>query len=141
MHVLTRRAAVIAASCLALGGALLAHAARAGDPMRESAHVDFALGDRFGPDYRWQFHVRVHLTDRGTGRGIANLRLSASGAMNDPGMAMRTVPATLTSSGGGWYDGSLAFYMPGPWRIRIVIGSPGIAPHVTTVRVVIPVSQ
>jgi hypothetical protein len=130
-----RTASLLAALCLLLG--LLGRSALAwptpGDGTKPitRAKVAFELRDRTGYEYRWEYNVVAHVQARGSGQPLTDLRVLATGKMNVPGHAMQTQPESLRPRGDGVYVGSLAFYMPGKWRVLVSVKGAGIVPSVT----------
>src|SRR5215213_744204 len=124
------RALTTALLCFVLVPA--AAAAPAADAGRARAKVNFALGARTGFDYRWEYGVRFRIRDRTTGTALAGLRVFATGLMNAPGHEMRTLTVHVRDTGAGTYAGTMAFYMPGEWRIRVSLRGSDVLPALTS---------
>jgi hypothetical protein len=106
----------------------------AGSGRRRNAYrdpSDAAVEDRTGPEYRWEYSVVVHVQARGSGDPLANLHVVATGKMNAPGHAMQTQPAQLRPLGNGAYAGTIAFYMPGKWRILVSVSGANLRASLT----------
>jgi hypothetical protein len=73
----------------------------------------------------------VRVRARGSGEPLTGLRVLATGKMNVPGHAMQTQPENLRSQGDGAYVGSLAFYMPGRWRVLVSVKGADVVAAVT----------
>jgi len=105
-----------------------ATAAPAADAGRARAKVSFELGARTGFEYRWEYNVRLRVRDRTTGGALTGLRVFATGLMNAPGHEMRTITVRVRDTGAGTYAGTMAFYMPGEWRIRVSVRGTNVLP-------------
>jgi hypothetical protein len=57
--------------------------------------------------------------------------------MDAPGHHMEQGPSRLQDRGAGAYQGRVAFYMPGPWRILVSVRGAKIAHSVTRFEVVL----
>jgi len=127
------RALSIALLCFLLVPA--ATAAPAADAGRARAKVSFELGARTGFEYRWEYNVRFRISNRTTGTALTGLRVFATGLMNAPGHEMRTVTLRIRDAGAGTYTGTMAFYMPGEWRIRVSVLGANVLPGLASFRV------
>jgi len=120
------RPLVIAVLCLALAPA--ASGRPGADAARARAKVTFELGQRTGYEYRWEYTIRLRIRDRATGDALQGLRVLATGQMNAPGHAMRTLSVRARDQGAGVYSGNVAFYMPGSWRVRVSVRGANVLP-------------
>ena len=87
---------------------------------------------RTGWAYRWEYRISVRVRTRASGRPLAGLRVRARAAMDAPGHHMEAGPARLRDRGGGTYQATVRFYMPGDWRITVVVAGANVNSSTTS---------
>lgn len=127
------RPLIVASLCLFLAPA--AGSATAADAARARAKVTLELGQRTAFEYRWEYAIRVRIRDRASGRALPGLRVLATGQMSAPGHELRTLAARVRDEGEGVYGATIAFYMPGSWRIRVSVHGATVLPALASFRV------